>query len=359
MTIQSSDRFIRTFKKQPVDRVPVWLMRQAGRYLPEYRKVRAGFKDFIQLCQTPDAATEVTLQPLRRYPLDAAILFQDILTMPHAMGAPLRFVKNEGPIFDEPIRDMKAVHALKDLEPEQDMSYVYEAIDSICHELDGRLPLIGFCGSPWTMACYLVEGQLSKQFVKIRSMQYQAPDILHALLRKLADNSIAYLKAQIKHGVQAVMIFDTWGGILPYVAFKDFSMDYMAYMIQALKACPASKDVPVIVFTKQAAHRYQDLANIGAQAIGTDWTLPLSQVRKNVGNDIILQGNLDPFVLLADDHVIRSQVQTMLADYGHHGNHIFNLGHGMMPQMEPHKVDVLLDALHEMSPQYNQTLWPA
>lgn len=352
MTIRTSDRFLRVLCDQPVDRPPVWLMRQAGRYLPEYRAVRGQVRDFLELCHTPELATEVTLQPLRRYPLDAAILFQDILTLPNAMGAPLTFVKGEGPVFTAPIQDEKSLAQLRDVLPEQDMPYVCEEIKLICKELDGKLPLIGFCGSPWTVACYMVEGQISKQFSTIRRMQYQAPNLLHGLLQKLADNSVRYLKAQIDSGAQAVMIFDTWGGILPYRAFSEFSMNYMQQMIQKLKASPKHADVPVIVFTKQAAHRYEDLAAIGAQAIGTDWTLPLSQIRQRVGPEIVLQGNLDPFVLLADDKVIQQEVKWLLDDYGQAGRHIFNLGHGMMPEMSPAKVDVLLEALHTASSQY-------
>lgn len=350
MTIRSSDRFLRVFQGLPVDRTPAWLMRQAGRYLPEYRKVRGSVKDFIELCKTPELACEVTLQPLRRYPLDAAILFQDILTLPHAMGQPLKFVQQEGPVFEQPICSLKQVEQLKDISPEEDMPFLGQQIDMICAELDNKLPLIGFCGSPWTVACYMVEGKLTKQFNIIRKMMIEAPTVLHALLSKLAENSISYLRAQIHHGAQCVMIFDTWGGILPYRAFNEFTMNYMAQMIKGLKSYPECSDVPVIIFTKQAAHRYEDLAKIGAQGLGTDWTMPLSMIRQMVGEQIVLQGNLDPFILYGSDRMIREEVSKLLEDYGCLGGHIFNLGHGMMPDMDPAKVDVLLDALHTLSP---------
>jgi uroporphyrinogen decarboxylase len=353
MTILSSDRFLRVLNGQPVDRTPAWLMRQAGRYLPEYREIRSSVKDFIELCQTPDLACEVTLQPLRRYPLDAAILFQDILTLPNAMGQPLKFVENEGPVFENPISTLKDVEQLKDIEPEEDMAYVGQAIDRICAELSGKLPLIGFCGSPWTVATYMTEGKLSKQFKTVRKMMVQAPEVLHALLRKLAENSVRYLQAQIRHGAQCVMIFDTWGGILPYQAFKTFTLDYMAMMVEMLQSDPQSSSTPIIVFTKQAGHRYADLARIKPTALGTDWTLPLSMIRKAVGDKIVLQGNLDPFILYGKDEVIRHEMATLLKDYGSNGGHIFNLGHGMMPDMEPEKVSVLLEALHTLSPSYH------
>lgn len=330
-------------------------MRQAGRYLPEYRKVRSQVKDFIALCRHPELAAEVTLQPLRRYPLDAAILFQDILTLPHAMGASLEFVQNEGPVFTNPVTSQACLDKLRDIEPEADLGFIGEEIDIITRELDGKVPLIGFCGSPWTVACYMVEGKVSKQFSRIRAMQYQAPDLLHQLLQTLANNSITYLKHQIDHGAKAVMIFDTWGGVLPFKAFSEFSMQYMQQIIQGLKSSPAHQQTPVIVFTKQAGHLYQELATLNVQALGTDWTLPLSKIRELVGPDIVLQGNLDPFVLLADDATIEQAVRDLFEDYGPNTGHIFNLGHGMMPEMLPEKVEVLLNAVHTISAQQMQS----
>lgn len=353
MTFHASDRFMRVLNGLPVDRTPAWLMRQAGRYLPEYRDVRSHVKDFIALCQNPELACEVTLQPLRRYPLDAAILFQDILTLPHAMGAPLQFKEGEGPVFEEPIRSMKQVEQLCVPDMDAAMRFVAEEIKLITHELGGRLPLIGFCGSPWTVATYLVEGQTSKQFSVIRKMMIQEPKLVHALLEKLALSSVYYLQYQIEHGAEAVMIFDTWGGILPYQDYFDFSLNYMKHVVAALKLIPSCQDVPVIMFTKQGAPWYEAMASSGAHAIGVDWTMCLSDVRKRVGPECVLQGNLDPFVLYGSNEHIEHQVKLLLDDAGSEGKHIFNLGHGMMPDMDPDKVHVLLESLHRHSPSYH------
>lgn len=353
MTVKN-DCFLRALQCRPTDRTPIWMMRQAGRYLPEYRQLRQQAKDFIHFCQTPSLATEATLQPLRRYPLDAAIIFSDILMLPHAMGAALSFVQNEGPVFTDPIHEQSQIDALIDIEPARDMDYVLEAITRVLAGLEGSVPLIGFCGSPFTVASYLVEGQGSKQFTRIKRLAYESPKVLHALLDKLTRASIAYLKAQIQAGVQTVMIFDTWGSIGSQAFYRQFSWTYLKTIVDALKSDPLCNTTPVIVFTKGAGLWLPLQSDLGADALGVDWTVDLQQARKQLGARIALQGNLDPAVLYSSSLAqIEAAVAAVLAEYGHGHGHVFNLGHGILPDIDPACVQILIEAVHRLSPAYH------
>ncbi len=346
MPIQSSDRFLKVLRGQSVDRTPAWLMRQAGRYLPEYRATRSRSKDFIDMCKTPEFGCEVTLQPLERYPLDAAILFQDILTLPMTMGAPLRFGQGLGPIFDEPIR---ALDDLNTLDPTGgDFSFVGEEIHLIKRALDGRLPLIGFCGSPWTVATYMIEGMGTKTFSTARGMIYKNRALVEGLLEQLTSASINYLSHQIEAGVDCVMIFDTWGGLLAHDEFESISLNPVKKILAALSE--KYPQVPTIVYTKQGAPWYPKIAACGATAMGADWSMSLSDVRAMVGDEIVLQGNLDPCILYGDETLIQAKVEALMQSSL--GRHIFNLGHGLSPDMEPDKVGYLLECLQTTSARY-------
>ncbi len=340
MTALKNDRFIKALLRQPVDKTPVWIMRQAGRYLPEYREVRAKAGDFLTLMQTPELACEVTLQPLRRFDLDAAILFSDILTIPHAMNLGLHFEAGEGPVFDHPIRSASDINQLKKPIPEKHMPYVFDTIRRIKKELNGQVPLIGFAGSPWTLATYMIEGGSSKNFSLAKGMLYQEPKLMHQLLKLLSDSVADYLNAQIEAGVDAVMIFDTWGGVLSEQAYKDFSLSSMQAIIAQLNKTPS------IVFTKGGGLWLEDMAKIGCNALGLDWTINIGDARKRVGDKVVLQGNLDPAVLYSDPETIRREVKKILNDFGNHPGHIFNLGHGIHPDINPDHVKVLVDAVH-------------
>ncbi|MGJ8525808.1 Uroporphyrinogen decarboxylase [Halomonadaceae bacterium LMG 33818] len=348
-----NDRFLRALLRQPVDRTPVWMMRQAGRYLPEYRETRAQAGDFMSLCRNSALACEVTLQPLRRYSLDAAILFSDILTIPDAMGLGLHFEPGVGPKFTHPVQDRAAIDALKKPNMTSDLGYVTEAVSVIRRELNGTVPLIGFSGSPWTLATYMVEGGPSKDFRHIKAMMYSDPETLHALLSLLADSVTDYLNAQILAGAQAVQIFDTWGGVLTTPAYQAFSLDYMKRIVEGLIREHEGREVPVILFTKQGGQWLEAIADSGCSAIGVDWGIELSQARARVGNKVAIQGNLDPNVLFGTPEVIRSEVARTLKSYGHGEGHIFNLGHGISQFTAPESVNIMLDALHESSPQYH------
>ncbi len=342
-----NDRLIKALLRQPVDKTPVWIMRQAGRYLPEYREVRAQAGDFLSLMQTPDLACEVTLQPLRRFDLDAAILFSDILTIPHAMNLGLRFEAGEGPVFDRPVRDAAAVRKLGIPDPEQDMPYVYDAIRLIKKELDDKVPLIGFAGSPWTIACYMVEGGSSKTFSRIKGMLYEDPKLMQQLLKILSDSVAEYLNAQIAAGVDAVMIFDTWGGALSEQAYKDFSLASMRAIVEKLNLQQGEKTIPCTIFTKGGGLWLEAMADIGCHALGLDWTTNIGDARKRVGDKVALQGNLDTAVLYSDPDTIRKEVKKVLSDFGDHPGHVFNLGHGIHPDINPEHVKVLVDAVHD------------
>lgn len=342
-----NDRFLRALLKQPVDTTPIWIMRQAGRYLPEYRETRAKAGSFMDLCENPDLACEVTLQPLERYDLDAAILFSDILTIPDAMGLGLYFAEGEGPKFKTPLRDMAAIKNLPTLDPEQELRYVMDAVRVIRRELNGRVPLIGFSGSPWTLATYMVEGGTTKDFGKVKGMLFDAPDAMHLLLEKLADSVTSYLNAQIAAGAQAVMVFDTWGGVLSPEKYKEFSLAYMQRIVSGLTRQADGRQVPVTLFTKGGGQWLEIMAETGCDALGLDWTQDISDARQRVGDKVALQGNMDPCVLYASPDVIQSEVKKVLSGFGKGTGHIFNLGHGIHQHIDPDKVTVLVDSVHE------------
>lgn len=345
---------VNTLNRQPVERTPVWLMRQAGRYLPEYRAIRAKIGSFLGMCKNPDIATEVTLQPLDRFDLDAAIIFSDILTIPDALDLGLTFETGEGPKFARPIRAAADVAQLPEIDIEDKLQYVMQALRQTKAALGTDKALIGFCGSPWTVATYMVEGQGSKQFTQIKKMMYQAPKVLHQLLEKLAKLSAAYLSAQIQAGADVVMIFDTWGGVLAPAYYQQFSLAYMRQIVAQLKAQPETGTTPIILFTKQGGFWLEQMADTGCAALGIDWTLDLKTARERVGDQVVLQGNIDPSTLYASDKDIRTAVSDTLSSFGRGGGHIFNLGHGMHPDLAPEKVGVLVDAVRELSPQFHQ-----
>jgi uroporphyrinogen decarboxylase len=350
MTVPSAnDSFLRACLRQPTPHTPVWLMRQAGRYMAEYRATRARAGSFMGLATNPDLATEVTLQPIDAYALDAAILFSDILTVPDAMGLGLSFAEGEGPRFAHPLRDEAAVARLA--APDLDkLRYVFDAVASIRRALNGRVPLIGFSGSPWTLACYMVEGGGSDDYRLVKSMLYGRPDLLHRILTINADAVAAYLNAQIESGAQAVMVFDSWGGVLADGAFQTFSLDYTRRVLAALKRDHAGQRIPHIVFTKGGGLWLEQIADTGADVIGLDWTVSLADARRRVGSRAALQGNLDPAVLFAPPEAIRAEVKRTLQSYGEPGDgHIFNLGHGISQHTPAAHVRVLVDAVHEFS----------
>ncbi|MBA2650832.1 MAG: uroporphyrinogen decarboxylase [Tatlockia sp.] len=343
--------FIRALQRKSVPRTPVWFMRQAGRYLPEYRKVRAQAGDFLSLCKNPDLACEVALQPLRRYPLDAAILFSDILTIPDAMGLGLYFAEGEGPCFQRPIRDFKAIDSLVIPNPKNELAYVMDALSLIRREMPKHLPLIGFAGSPWTLACYMVEGRSSREFKQILHLLYTQPEATHLLLAKLAQAVTDYLDEQVNSGANALMIFDTWGGILTTESYQHFSLNYMAKIVADLKI--KHPQIPIILFTKGGGQWLQQMAATNCDALGLDWTTELSVARALVGEKLALQGNLDPSVLLSNPECIRKQVKKVLASFGHGSGHVFNLGHGITPDVPAEHVAAMIDAVHEFSPFYH------
>ncbi|NOX07988.1 MAG: uroporphyrinogen decarboxylase [Gammaproteobacteria bacterium] len=349
MTKLKNDRFIRALLRQPVDATPVWMMRQAGRYLPEYRAVREKAGDFMTLCSTPELACEVTLQPLERFPLDAAILFSDILTIPDAMGLGLYFVEGEGPKFKNPVRTAAEIKALPIPDPEDELGYVMDAVRLIRKELDGRVPLIGFSGSPWTLATYMVEGSSSKDFARIKGMLYDEPALLHQLLETISESVILYLNAQIQAGAQAVMIFDTWGGSLSPQCYRDFSLQYMEKIVNALQREYEGNKVPVTLFTKGGGQWLEAMADTGVDALGLDWTTSLDDARQRVGDRVALQGNLDPSVLYASPERIEQEVERVLNEFGPHDGHVFNLGHGIHPGVNPEHAGAMIDAVHRLS----------
>ena len=354
MSELKNDRYLRALLKQPVDKTPVWIMRQAGRYLPEYRAVREKAGNFMTLCSTPELACEVTLQPLRRYDLDASIIFSDILTIPDAMGLGLYFVTGEGPKFERTIRTAADVEKLPVPDMAESLRYVMDAIRLTRREIDGKVPLIGFSGSPWTLACYMVEGGSSKDFAKIKAMAFDAPEIMHALLAKLATAVTDYLNAQIEAGAQAIMLFDTWGGSLSGPNYREFSLQYMQQIIAGLKKENDGRKVPVTMFTKGGGQWLGHMAESGADALGLDWTTDISLARYQVGDKVALQGNMDPCVLYASPARIEAEVMDILAGFGHGTGHIFNLGHGIHPTINPDHVAALIDAVHKHSVPYHQ-----
>jgi len=345
-----NDRLIRALLRQPVDVTPIWIMRQAGRYLPEYRKVRKDAGDFLTLCKTPELACCVTLQPLERFPLDAAILFSDILTIPDAMGLGLAVIETHGPQFARPVRSAQEIRKLGIPDPESDLRYVLDAVRMVRRELNGRVPLIGFSGSPWTLATYMVEGQSSRDFSLVKGLLYDQPAVLHELLDKLARSVTLYLNAQIRAGAQAVMIFDTWGGILTPGTYREFSLAYMQRIIGELKTETDGAPVPVILFSKGVSgSTLSHIARTGCDAVGIDWTLDIGETRREIGSRVALQGNLDPAVLRATPDVIRREAGRILESFGAGNGHVFNLGHGISPDVDPENVAILVSAVHELS----------
>jgi uroporphyrinogen decarboxylase len=342
-----NDRLIRALLHQPTDTTPVWVMRQAGRYLPEYREIRKQAGDFMTLCKNKELACEVTLQPLRRFDLDGAILFSDILTIPDAMGLGLYFAEGEGPRFERPLRSEADIRALGVPDPAESLRYVTDAVSLIRQELDGSVPLIGFSGSPWTLSTYMVEGGSSKEYRHIKGMMYQNPAALHQLLQKLAESVTCYLNAQIEAGAQAVMIFDTWGGVLTPATYRDFSLQYMAQIVAGLKREHEGQIIPVTLFTKGGGQWLEVMADTGCNALGLDWTIDIDEARRRVGDRVALQGNLDPCVLYADADAIRAKAQDIITGFGNHSGHIFNLGHGIHQTVNPDHLGVLVDAVHE------------
>ncbi len=346
-----NDRLLRAIWHEPVDVTPIWIMRQAGRYLPEYRATRKRAGSFMTLCKTPELACEVTLQPLKRYELDACILFSDILTIPDAMGLELEVIEGKGPVFAHPVQTEDEIHRLSVPDPAL-LHYVYEAIRLIQQELAGRLPLIGFCGSPWTLAAYMVEGQAKTGFPTLFNMMQQAPLLLHKLLDLLAQSVRAHLNAQIEAGVQVVMIFDTWGGMLGTEDYETFSLDYIKQITSGLWRNYNNKKIPVVLFTKNGSRWLEKMAKAGCDMLGVDWEITLHEARKQVGTKA-LQGNMHPLCLLNSPEAIRHEVEKVLNSYGQGSGHVFNLGHGITPDVPPEHVKVLVDAVHELSKPYH------
>jgi uroporphyrinogen decarboxylase len=345
--MMKNDRFLRALRREPVDATPVWLMRQAGRYLPEYRETRAKAGSFMGLATNPELACEVTLQPLRRFDLDAAILFSDILTIPDAMGLGLSFAEGEGPRFARPVRSAADIAKLAVPDMGSSLRYVMDAVSLIRKELDNSVPLIGFSGSPWTLACYMVEGGGSDNFARIKAMALDEPALLHRLLDVVTESVIAYLSAQREAGAQALQIFDTWGGMLAPHLYREFSLRYLQRIAQTLERGSGAEKTPLILFGKGNAPYLEELAASGAEGLGVDWTVSLEEARRRTGGRVALQGNLDPATLYASPDAIRLEVKRTLDSYGAGPGHIFNLGHGMSPDMDPEHVKVLVDAVHE------------
>ena len=353
MDTLKNDTYLRALLRQPTDYTPVWMMRQAGRYLPEYRASRARAGSFLALCKNTELATEVTLQPLERFDLDAAILFSDILTVPDAMGLGLYFAEGEGPKFEKPLQHEADIAALA--VPDMDkLRYVFDAVASIRRALNGRVPLIGFSGSPFTLACYMVEGSGSKEWRTLKTMMYARPELLHRILDITAQAVADYLNTQIEHGAQAVQIFDTWGGTLSPAAFEEFSLAYMRRIVGSLKREHQGRRVPVVLFTKGGGLWLEQMADAGADALGLDWTCDIGSARSRVGSRVALQGNLDPAALYGSPESIRTETARILESYGKGSGHVFNLGHGISQFADPEHAKVLVDAVHELSRPYHQ-----
>ena len=349
MTTLKNDTFLRALLKQPVEYTPIWMMRQAGRYLPEYRKVRGEAGSFMAVCTNPELACEVTLQPLRRFDFDAAILFSDILTIPDAMGLGLHFTEGEGPKFERPLRTPADIEKLAVIDPEIELRYVTDAVRLIRKNLDGSVPLIGFSGSPWTLATYMVEGGSSKNFAKVKALMYNDPALMHKLLDTLAQSVAAYLNAQIAAGAQAVMLFDTWGGMLSSEDYNEFSLRYAKQVRDLLTLENEGRRVPNILFTKGGGLWLEEMATTGYDALGLDWQTDIQHARTRVGDKVALQGNLDPLALYANPDVITEKVKTILHKYGKGSGHVYNLGHGILPDINPEHVKAMVDSVRKFS----------
>jgi uroporphyrinogen decarboxylase len=354
MTALKNDTFIRALLKQPVEHTPIWMMRQAGRYLPEYRQIREQAGSFLNLCTNPELACEVTLQPLRRFDFDAAILFSDILTIPDAMGLGLYFTEGEGPKFKYPIKTAADIQKLPIPDPDIDLRYVVDAVRLIRKTLQGSVPLIGFSGSPWTLATYMVEGGSSKSFQKVKGLMYEQPKLLHVMLDKLAQSVASYLNAQIEAGAQAVMLFDTWGGMLSSEDYSEFSLYYAKQVRALLNTTVNGQQIPTILFTKGGGLWLEAMTDAGYDALGLDWQTDLHNARTRVGDKVALQGNMDPIALYAQPDIIVEKVKTILAKYGAGSGHVFNLGHGILPDINQEHVKAMVDAVHQFSPPYHQ-----
>ena len=344
-----NDLFIRACKRETVERTPIWIMRQAGRYLPEYRAVRSK-ADFLTMCKTPELAAEVTLQPIDLIGVDAAILFSDILVIPEAMGMHLEMIESKGPVFPQPIRNEADAKKLREIDPTKELKYVLDAVSLTKKELKERVPLIGFSGSPWTLLTYMVEGKGSKNFAEVKKLIYNDPKLAHTILEKLSDTIAKYLSAKIEAGCNAVQIFDTWGGILSQKDFEEFSLQYVERIVSQIKR----KDEPVIFFAKGVHFALDKLANIGANVLGLDWTMDLGKVRDQVGDRVALQGNMDPTVLYADKDYIKNEVKRILASFGQGNGHVFNLGHGILPDIDPENVKAFVNFVKEESKVFHQ-----
>lgn len=353
MPSRENDLLLRALLRQPVPRTPVWVMRQAGRYLPEYRELRTRAGDFMTLCSTPELACEVTLQPVRRFPLDAAILFSDILTIPDAMGLGLHFVEGEGPKFRDPVETPADIRRLAAPDVSEKLAYVFDAVRLVRRELDNRVPLIGFAGSPWTVATYMVEGGSSREFARIKALAREEPALLERLLDVVATATADYLNAQTQAGAQALMIFDTWGGVLEPADYRRFSLAPMQRILDGLERQRGDAAVPVILFTKGAGRLLADMSATGCDALGVDWTTDLATARELTDDRVALQGNLEPSILKESPQAIEAGVARVLESYGHGPGHVFNLGHGITPDVDPEHLRVMIDAVHRLSPAYH------
>ena len=338
--------YINALLKKEVSRTPIWVMRQAGRYLPEYRQTRKRAGDFLSLCKSSDLACEVTLQPLERFDLDAAILFSDILTIPDAMGLGLHFVENEGPKFSKPLTTLNDINRLSKPDVGIELTYVSEAVSVIKKNLKGRVPLIGFSGSPWTLATYMVEGGSSKNFSKVKGLLFENPKHLHQLLNVLADTVIDYLNAQIEAGADSVMIFDTWGGLLNKESYENFSLRYMSKIVDGIHRKYDERTIPVTLFTKGGSAWLEQIAATGCDGVGLDWTVEIGEAERRIGPKVALQGNLDPSVLYASPEIITAEAYKVLDQFKGQTGHVFNLGHGITPDVNPESMKVLVDAVH-------------
>jgi len=357
MTALQNDLYLRTLRGEKVERTPIWVMRQAGRYLPEYRATRQQAGDFLTLCKTPELACEVTLQPIDRFGLDAAILFSDILTIPDAMGLGLVLEEGIGPVFERPIRSQADIDKLGVPDAEQDLGYVMDAVRVIRNALSGRVPLIGFTGSPWTLASYMVEGRGSKEFGLIKGLMFEDPKAMHQLLQIVTDSVITYLTAQVAAGAQSLMVFDTWGGMLSTSNYQTFSLAYMQQIVTAMKQNPSTKDIPIVLFTKGGGQWLEMMADTGCDGLGLDWTVDLTQAKARVGDRVVLQGNMDPVVMNTQPQMVKQQAEQVLSAYGQHadGNkgHIFNLGHGIQPHAKPENMQTLVDTVQQHSASFH------
>ena len=352
-----NDLYLRALRGEKVERTPIWVMRQAGRYLPEYRAVRKQAGDFLTLCKTPDLACEVTMQPIDRFGLDAAILFSDILTIPDAMGLELVLEEGVGPVFNKPIRTVADIDNLGIPDPEVELAYVMDAVRVIRAELNDRVPLIGFTGSPWTLASYMVEGSGSKDFRRIKGLMFEDPASTHKLLQIVTDSVIVYLKAQVAAGAQSLMVFDTWGGMLSTGNYKEFSLAYMQQIVSAIKGDEASANIPIVLFTKGGGQWLEMMADTGCDGLGLDWTVDLAQAKARVGHRVVLQGNMDPVVMNTGPQQVVSEAKKVLHAYGSHSandkGHIFNLGHGIQPFAQPDNMQALVSEVQSSSAKYH------